>query len=89
MMERLLGSESKGELLMLFHNNPGLVDSMEGVARRLGKHSGQIEADIKDFIDLGLLVPISAGKLALISFSKERDAQIQESMSRYIKGDTK
>jgi hypothetical protein len=89
LMERLLGSESKGELLMLFHKNPGLVDTVEGVARRLGKHQDQIEFDVKDFVDVGLFNKIEAGKLTLVSFNKVRDAEIQESVTRYIRGNGK
>jgi hypothetical protein len=88
-MERLLGSESKGELLMLFHKNPGLVDTVEGVARRIGKRQDQIEVDVKDFIDIGLLKKVEAGKLSLVSFNKQRDAEIQESVTSYIKGSGK
>jgi hypothetical protein len=89
LLERLLSSESKGELLMLFHKNPGIVDSIEGVARRIGKGKDQIESDVKDFIDLGLFNTTTAGKMVLISFSKERDREIQDSVTRYIKGGPK
>jgi hypothetical protein len=89
LMERLLGTESKGELLMLFHRNPGIVDTLDGVARRLGKHGLQIEADIDDFLDLGILVKTEAGKMVLISFSKEKDAEIQDSISSFINGVSK
>ena len=85
LLERLLSSESKGELLMLFHKNPGIVDSIEGVARRIGKGKDQIEGDVKDFLDLGLFNTVTAGKMVLISFSKERDREIQDSVTRYIK----
>jgi hypothetical protein len=86
LMERLLGTESKGELLMLFHRNPGIVDTVDGVARRLGKHGSQIEAEVDDFLDLGILVKIKAGNLALISFSKEKDLEIQNSISSFVGG---
>jgi hypothetical protein len=33
-LDRVLASESKAELLMLFHKNPGLIDTVEGVSRR-------------------------------------------------------
>ena len=85
LLERLLSSESKGELLMLFHKNPGIVDSVEGVARRIGKGKDQIESDVKDFIDLGLFNTVTAGKMVLISFSRVRDKEIQDSVTRYIK----
>ena len=89
LMERLLGSESKGELLMLFHKNPGLVDTVEGVARRIGKHEDQIEVDVNDFVDVGLFNKIEAGKLTLVSFNRERDSEIKDSVTRYIRGSGK
>jgi hypothetical protein len=89
LLERLLSSESKGELLMLFHKNPGIVDSIDGVARRIGKGKNQIENDVKDFIEMGLFNTVTAGKMVLISFSKEKDKEIQDSVTRYIKGEQK
>lgn len=86
LVERLLSSESKGELLMLFHKNPGLVDTVEGVARRIGRHEDQIVGDVKDFIEMGLFKESKAGKLTLVSFDQEKDREIQGSMTRYIRG---
>lgn len=86
LLERLLGSESKGELLMLFHKNPGIVDSIDGVARRIGRSSTQIEGDVKDFIEIGLFKTANAGKITLISFNRSRDEQVQASITKYIKG---
>ena len=86
LMELLLGSETKGELLMLFHRNPGIVDSMEGVARRIGRRGDQIESDVRDFVELGLLRKTSAGKIELLAFREDRDREIQASMTNYIRG---
>jgi predicted transcriptional regulator len=88
LLERLLGSESKGELLMLFHKNPGIVDSIDGVARRIGRSSAQIEGDVKDFIEIGLFKTANAGKITLISFNRTRDEEVQASITKYIKGQT-
>ena len=35
LLRRLLSSEVKAELLVLFHKNPELIDTVEGVARRI------------------------------------------------------
>ena len=89
LMEILLSSESKGELLMLFHKNPGIVDTVEGVARRIGKGKDEIEGDVKDLSEIGLLKIMNVGKLTLLSFSKEKDAEIQASMTQFIIGSEK
>ena len=86
LIERLLSSESKGELLSLFHKNPGLIDSLEGVARRIGKGKDDIEADVKDFLEMGLLKSLSVGKMNLLSLSREKDMELQASMADYFKG---
>ena len=82
---KLLSSDTKADLLTLFHNNPGLVDSIEGVARRIGRTASEIEADVKDLIDLGLLVKERFGKLDAVSFNTNKDKQIQEMISNQLK----
>jgi hypothetical protein len=89
LLDRLLGSETKGELLMLFHKNPGIVDSRQGVARRIGKSPEQIARDVEDFTELGLFKVVKAGKLELISFDRMRDSEIQDSVTRHIMGTVK
>ena len=82
---KLLSSDTKVDLLALFHNNPGLIDSSEGVARRIGRTASEIEPDVKDLIDLGLLVKERFGKLDIVSLDTNKDKQIQEIISNQLK----
>jgi predicted transcriptional regulator len=82
---KLLSSDTKADLLILFHNNPGLTDTIEGVARRIGRTASEIEADVKDLVDLGVLVKQRFGKLDVLSFDTNRDNQIQEIISNQLK----
>lgn len=84
LLQRLLASEVKGELLTLFHRNPGLVDSMDGVARRIGKGRQEVEGDVNDFLEMGLLKSTQAGKLNLISLNIEKDKEVQVSLAEYL-----
>ena len=34
-VQKLLGSDTKLEILELFHRNPGLVDKIDGVSKRV------------------------------------------------------
>lgn len=65
-LNRLLSSEVKADLLVLFHKNPGLIDSMDGVARRIGGRTNSIEADVKDLVDLGILRTKRIGRSEVI-----------------------
>jgi len=81
---KLLSSDTQVDLFVLFHNNPGLSDTTEGVARRIGRTASEIEADVKDLVDLGLLVKERFGKLDVLSFNTNKDKQIQETISNQI-----
>ncbi len=85
MLGRLLSSEVKGELLTLFHRNPGLVDTMEGVARRLGRRADEIGPDVKDFVDLGILESHNLGKLEVIRLNRKRDREVQALLESYFR----
>ncbi len=85
LLDRLLSTEAKAELLMLFHKNPGVVDTVEGVARRIGRTGPEVESDIRDFIDLGILRSKKIGKIEAILMDRSRDREIQESLVDYFK----
>src|SRR2546427_11914731 len=52
----LLASEIRGELLVLFHRNPGLIDNVDGVVRRIRRTASLLRADVKALVDLGVLI---------------------------------
>ena len=83
-LSRLLSSEVKGDLLVLFHKNPGLIDTMDGVARRIGRTTNVIESDIKDLMDLGLLGAKRIGKYEVVFLNHVEDKEIQEIIANYL-----
>jgi predicted transcriptional regulator len=85
-LDRVLASESKAELLMLFHKNPGLIDTVDGVSRRIGKSERLIKSDVEDLVNLGLLRSRTVGKTTVISLGEGRDLEIQKTLVEYFKG---
>lgn len=83
-LSKLLSSETKGELLILFRKNPGVIDTIEGVARRIGRKANTIEADVKEFLDLGLLKTRRIGSTEVIFLNTEVDKEIQEIVAQYL-----
>lgn len=83
-LSKLLSSETKGELLILFRKNPGVIDTIEGVARRIGKRANAIEADVKEFLELGLLKTRRIGSADAIFLNTEVDREIQEVVAKYL-----
>jgi predicted transcriptional regulator len=85
MIDRLLSSDVKADLLALFHSNPGLTDSIDGVARRIGRAASEIEADLKDLIDLGALSKKTTGESEVIYCDRNNDVKIQQIVSNRLK----
>lgn len=86
LLDRLLATETKAELLALFHRNPGLVDTVDAVARRIGRTGTEIDEDVRDFVDLGILQSKKVGTLEAIMLNRARDRQIQGSLEGHFKG---
>ena len=85
MIIRLLDSEVKGQLLVLFHKNPGLIDTVEGIARRIGRTAPAIENDIKDLAQFELVRLTKYDDVTAVSFNHEKDREIQDAILEHLK----
>jgi predicted transcriptional regulator len=84
LFEKLLSSDAKADLLVLFNENPSLTDKTDGIARRIGRESSQIDYDLKDLIDIGLLAKKGEGNAEVIRYDPKRAAEIRELISSQI-----
>ena len=84
-MDKLLSSDVKLSILELFHDNPGLIDRLEGVALRIGRSASEIEKDAKDLLEIGILQRKKIGNSEVICFDVKRDGEIQELISNRLK----
>jgi len=81
----MLSSEIKGDLLVLFHKNPGLIDSLDGVARRIGRVGTAIQADVQDMLSVHILGSRQVGGREIIFLDRSGDKAAQESILDYLK----
>lgn len=77
-MGKLLSSEAKLDVLTLFHNSPGLIDTLDGIALRVGRTSAEIGKEVIDLLDFGLLLKKKIGKSEVIYMDTARDFEIQQ-----------
>ena len=82
--QKLLGSDAKLEILALFHQNPGLVDRIDGVSKRIGRDVSEIEAEVKDLIDIGVLHTETVESSKVIYYDQKNDAKIQKQISYHL-----
>lgn len=84
-LSTLLASEIRGDLLVLFHRNPGLIDTIEGVARRIGRTPGSIQSDVRELVKLGVLKEKKVGGADVIFLDRVRDREVLESVADRIR----
>lgn len=84
LIQKLLSSEVKTGLLVLLHGNPGLMDTAEGMALRLGRKRKAIEPDLQDFLDLGILKKRTIGDRQIYQLDRARDKEIQDALNHYF-----
>ncbi|HEV2139003.1 MAG TPA: hypothetical protein VGR53_09175 [Nitrososphaerales archaeon] len=85
-LTRLLSSKAKGELMVLFHRNPGLMDEVDGIARRIGQSGPAIQGDLEDLVDLGVLGTIAVGTTRVIFLNRQKDKDLLGSVGDYLQG---
>src|SRR6267378_2154359 len=84
-LSRLLSSDAKADLLVLFHKNPGLIDTMEAIARRIGRMGSAVEAEMRDLVAMGLLKVKVIGGNMVYSLDRSGDKRILEEAADHIR----
>ncbi|HWY28971.1 MAG TPA: hypothetical protein VNW25_06910 [Candidatus Sulfotelmatobacter sp.] len=84
-LSTLLASEIRADLLVLFHRNPGLIDTVDGIARRIGRTSITVNADVGELLQLGLLKQKRIGASEVVYLDRAKDRQILESVANHLK----
>jgi len=82
---RLFSTQAKGDLLILYHLNPGLIDTIDAVARRIGRTAKEIDEDVRDLVTIGVLRTSKIGSHEVITFDKSKDDEAQESIVSHLK----
>jgi predicted transcriptional regulator len=83
-LDVLMANETRADLVTLFRKNPGLIDSLEGVARRIGRSQSAIQGDIAELVKLGVLKQRKLGANEVISIDRLRDKEIQNEVGEFL-----
>src|SRR5215467_3967587 len=77
LLDKLIGSETKAELLMYFHNNPESAETLDSISAKLQRKPQEIARDISDLVEIGLLEEVR-----FISFNRDRDEELQRELTQ-------
>ena len=80
-----LSSEAMADIVMLFRNNPRLIDCGDRIASRIGRKGESMGRDLEKLAKLGILDVEKIGKQTWFGFDAKRDGQIQEIIKNYIR----
>ena len=84
-LSTLLGSEVRGDLLVLFHRNPGLIDTVDGVARRIGRTTVAVISDVRELLELGVLKQKRIGASEVVYLDRAKDRELLQSVANHLK----
>ncbi len=84
-LSTLLGSEVRGDLLVLFHRNPGLIDTVDGVARRIGRTTVAVINEVRELLELGVLRQQRIGASEVVFLDRAKDRELLESVANHLK----
>jgi len=84
-ISKLLGSDAKLEILALFHENPDLTEKIESVSQRIGRPADEIETEVKDLIDIGILRTKTVESAQIIYYDQKNDVEIQRKISYQLR----
>jgi len=80
----LLANETRADLVTMFRKNPGLIDSVEGVARRIGRTQAAVQEDVAELVKLGVLRSRKLGDREVISIDRLKDKEIQKDVGEFL-----
>ncbi len=80
-----MDSEMKAMITVFFHRNPGVVETMEGLARRLGTTPEALKEHVQSHLELGLLRERKIGEKTVLVFDAQGQADFEAFLQDEIK----
>jgi hypothetical protein len=81
-LKTTVNSFIKWDLVIFFFENPHTTDTIDGIARYIGRDAGVIKSDLGDLVRSGVLDQHSTGNLTVYSLTK--DARVREKIKHFV-----
>ena len=69
----------------MFHRNPGLIDTVDGVARRIGRTTVAVISEVRELLVLGVLRQKRIGASEVVFLDRAKDQELLESVANHLK----
>lgn len=77
----------KVQIVVFFHDNPGVVETLEGLARRMGITTEALRQEIRDHVALGIIRERHVGDKTVLVYNKSKEQEIQDFITERLKHD--
>jgi hypothetical protein len=84
-LELWVATDLKVQVLVFYHDNPGVMETVEGLALRLGTNVEALRKDIAGHVSLGLIQEKKAGPLSILVFDRKREGEVQAAIEAHIR----
>ena len=84
-LELWVATDLKVQVLVFYHDNPGVMETMEGLALRLGTTVAALRKEIAGHLALGLIKKQKAGPLTILVFDRQREGEVQSAIDQHIR----
>lgn len=70
--------------MTLFHKNPGIMDTSDGIARKIGLLKENVQPDLDEIAKIGIIGKKKFGNHEVYFLNQSRDAEVQQSIGVYL-----
>jgi hypothetical protein len=88
LLELWTDTEFKVRALVFYRRNPGVVETLEGLARRLATPPDSLEPEIRDHVELGILKERHVGEKTVYVFDRSRWRELEGWIEAAVHGRT-
>src|SRR5437879_10686381 len=67
------------------HRNPGLIDTLDSIARRIGRTGNAIEEDVRGLVNLGILKTRRIGRSEVLLLDRARDREVLDAIAKHLR----
>ncbi|MBI4392748.1 MAG: hypothetical protein HY556_02985 [Euryarchaeota archaeon] len=75
-------SDTKIQVLVFFHRNPGIIETLEGLALRLGIPQETLRKEIAEHVRLGIVRLRDAGGRKVLVYDRHRNDEVERLIAR-------
>jgi hypothetical protein len=72
-----MDSPLKVQVVAFYHRNPGMIETVEGLAQRMGSDEGAMRKAVADHVRIGFLRQRKLGSTQVLMFDRQGEARLQ------------